>query len=80
MPMTGERRAAARAVGATKVYGAGAAEVRAIDDVSVEFAAGRFTAVMGPSGAGKSTLSSGRFGERFHGDVSSMSFGVACGG
>jgi len=31
-------------------------------------------------GAGKSTLSSGRFGERFHGDVSSMSFGVACGG
>ncbi|HEY0543396.1 MAG TPA: ABC transporter ATP-binding protein [Actinoallomurus sp.] len=51
-----ERRAAARAVGATKVYGSGAAEVRAIDDVSVEFASGRFTAIMGPSGAGKSTL------------------------
>jgi putative ABC transport system ATP-binding protein len=54
--MMGERRAAARAVGATKVYGSGAAEVRAIDDVSVEFASGRFTAIMGPSGAGKSTL------------------------
>jgi putative ABC transport system ATP-binding protein len=54
--MTGERRAAARAVGATKVYGSGAAEVRAIDEVSVDFTAGRFTAVMGPSGAGKSTL------------------------
>jgi putative ABC transport system ATP-binding protein len=54
--MTGEGRAAARAVGATKVYGAGATEVRAIDDVTVAFAAGRFTAIMGPSGAGKSTL------------------------
>jgi putative ABC transport system ATP-binding protein len=54
--MMSERRAAARAVGATKVYGSGAAEVRAIDDVSVEFASGRFTAIMGPSGAGKSTL------------------------
>jgi putative ABC transport system ATP-binding protein len=56
MQMTGERRAAARAVGATRVYGSGAAEIRAIDDVSVEFEAGRFTAIMGPSGAGKSTL------------------------
>ncbi|MFB9838807.1 ABC transporter ATP-binding protein, partial [Actinoallomurus acaciae] len=54
--MTGERSAAARAVGATRVYGSGAAEVRAIDDVTVAFDAGRFTAIMGPSGAGKSTL------------------------
>ena len=30
--------------------------MRALDDVTVEFAAGRFTAIMGPSGSGKSTL------------------------
>jgi putative ABC transport system ATP-binding protein len=56
MRMTGDEREAARAVNATRVYGSGAAEIRAIDDVSVGFAAGRFTAIMGPSGAGKSTL------------------------
>jgi putative ABC transport system ATP-binding protein len=47
---------AARAVGLTKVYGAGDAAVRALDGVDVEFAHGQFTAVMGPSGSGKSTL------------------------
>jgi putative ABC transport system ATP-binding protein len=47
---------AARAVGLTKVYGKGEAAVRALDGVDVEFARGRFTAVMGPSGSGKSTL------------------------
>src|SRR5207248_532442 len=47
---------AARALNATKVYGSGDTTVRALDDVTVEFAAGRFTAVMGPSGSGKSTL------------------------
>jgi len=46
----------ARAEHATKVYGSGETAVRAIDDVTVEFAAGRFTAIMGPSGSGKSTL------------------------
>jgi putative ABC transport system ATP-binding protein len=40
----------------TRVYGEGAAEVRALDGVTVGFPAGRFTAVMGPSGSGKSTL------------------------
>ena len=47
---------AARAVNATKVYGKGDAEVRALDGVSVDFATSRFTAIMGPSGSGKSTL------------------------
>jgi putative ABC transport system ATP-binding protein len=48
--------AVARTEHATKVYGSGETAVRAIDDVTVEFAAGRFTAIMGPSGSGKSTL------------------------
>lgn len=42
--------------GATKVYGSAGAEVRALDDVTMTVARGRFTAVMGPSGSGKSTL------------------------
>jgi putative ABC transport system ATP-binding protein len=48
--------AAARAEAVTKVYGKGDAAVRALDDVSVDFASSRFTAIMGPSGSGKSTL------------------------
>jgi putative ABC transport system ATP-binding protein len=47
---------AARTVDATKVYGKGQTEVRALDGITVEFVAGRFTAIMGPSGSGKSTL------------------------
>ena len=47
---------AARAVDAVKVYGRGDTAVRALDGVSVAFAAGHFTAIMGPSGSGKSTL------------------------
>jgi putative ABC transport system ATP-binding protein len=47
---------AARAEAATKVYGTGAAEIRALDALDVSFERGCFTAIMGPSGSGKSTL------------------------
>jgi putative ABC transport system ATP-binding protein len=50
------RTAAARAVNASKIYGDGDTEVRALDDVTVEIGESRFTAIMGPSGSGKSTL------------------------
>ncbi len=49
-------RPASSARGLSKRYGSGAAEVRALDGVDVDFAAGAFTAIMGPSGSGKSTL------------------------
>ena len=47
---------AARAVELTKVYGEGETTVTALRSISVDFARGRFTAIMGPSGSGKSTL------------------------
>lgn len=47
---------AAHAVAASKFYGSGDGEVRALDDVHVTFEQGKFTAIMGPSGSGKSTL------------------------
>ncbi|OIJ89836.1 ABC transporter ATP-binding protein [Streptomyces monashensis] len=53
---TALRRAAAGVTDAVKVYGGGDTAVRALDGVTVDFPAGRFTAIMGPSGSGKSTL------------------------
>ncbi|MDH3425379.1 MAG: ABC transporter ATP-binding protein [Acidimicrobiia bacterium] len=53
---TTEAAVAARTENATKVYGTGDAEVRALDGVTAAFPKGEFTAIMGPSGSGKSTL------------------------
>ena len=57
--MTTTMTTAAAAVslhGVSRVFGRGAAAVRAVDDVTLEFPRGGWTAVMGPSGSGKSTL------------------------
>ena len=42
--------------GVSKIYGSGDTRVVALDNESVGFEAGRFTAIMGPSGSGKSTM------------------------
>ncbi len=47
---------AARTIDAVKDYGRGSTAVRALDGVSIDVPAARFTAIMGPSGSGKSTL------------------------
>ena len=58
MTATAETRTAiaARTENATKIYGSGHAEVRALDGVDAAFVTGQFAAIMGPSGSGKSTL------------------------
>jgi putative ABC transport system ATP-binding protein len=47
---------AARALNASKTYGAGDTSVAALCDVDLDLPRGEFTAIMGPSGSGKSTL------------------------
>jgi branched-chain amino acid transport system ATP-binding protein len=53
-PLTDERKTqlACELTGVTKAFGA----VRAVDDVSLDVAAGSLTCLIGPNGAGKSTL------------------------
>ena len=48
--------AAVEAFSLTKRYGRADTGVTALNNVSVRFDAGKFTAIMGPSGSGKSTL------------------------
>ncbi len=55
-PALVSRDPAAQVLELSKVYGSGAAQVIALDHVTVGFERGEFTAVMGPSGSGKSTL------------------------
>jgi putative ABC transport system ATP-binding protein len=50
------RTAAVALDGVTKSYGGGEGGVRALEDVSLAFEPGSFTAIMGPSGSGKTTL------------------------
>jgi putative ABC transport system ATP-binding protein len=45
-----------RLAGVTKRYGGKSAAATALDDITLGFERGSFTAVMGPSGSGKSTL------------------------
>jgi putative ABC transport system ATP-binding protein len=48
--------AAAALEGVSRVYAAGDGEVRALDDVTLSFEEGSYSAIMGQSGSGKSTL------------------------
>jgi ABC-2 type transport system ATP-binding protein len=50
--LTPEAAPAVRAVGLVKTFGA----IRAVDDVSFEFARGRIYGLLGPNGSGKTTL------------------------
>jgi putative ABC transport system ATP-binding protein len=51
-----ENSAIVVAIGVHKYFGQGETAVHALDDVTVSFQRGQYTAIMGPSGSGKSTL------------------------
>ena len=55
-PPPGGARVAIDARGITKIFGAGAEAVRALDDVSVGIRENEFFTLLGPSGCGKTTL------------------------
>jgi putative ABC transport system ATP-binding protein len=56
LPETGTTRHAVTLRAVTKIYGSGSNAVTALREVSLDFAAAAYTAVMGPSGSGKSTM------------------------
>jgi putative ABC transport system ATP-binding protein len=56
-PVTSGKPAAAyRVRGLTKVYGAGAAEVKALAGIDLDLYSGELVVLLGPSGSGKTTL------------------------
>jgi putative ABC transport system ATP-binding protein len=55
-PAAGSRAQVFRVRGLTKVYGSGAAEVRALAGVDLDLFEGELVVLLGPSGSGKTTL------------------------
>jgi putative ABC transport system ATP-binding protein len=54
--MTTQHPSAIRAIGVTKIFGEGAAAVRAVNGIDLTVSAGELVLIMGPSGSGKTTL------------------------